>query len=266
LAENIESIQKNSGKTMQLLLTTHSTNIAAKMSLNSSVIIYNDPNGVPTSHYILSGIDEKKEKSTIHYLSKYIDATKSRMFFAKKLILVEGIAEQLLIPILYRMYSDETMEKVGCNIINVGGVAFSHFLKIIRSGFFIKGLVFTDRDIGKKTEERATNLKKEYEQEGLIRIEISEDSTFEKDLMAKNNNGKGKEILLNALKDTKPQRGRVYEKEIGDNDIDIESFFSEIDNYKSEFAFNLASELKEEANRKRFTIPTYIQNGFDFFV
>lgn len=266
LAENIESIQKNSGKAMQLLLTTHSTNIAAKMSLNSSVIIYNDQNGVPASHYILSGIDEKKDKSTIHYLSKYIDATKSRMFFARKLILVEGIAEQLLIPLFFRIYSDETMEKVGCNIINVGGVAFSHFLKIIRSGFFIKGLVFTDRDTGKKTEERATDLKKEYEQEGLIRIEISEDSTFEKDLIAANKNGKGKEILLNALKGTKPQRGQEYEKEIGDNDIDTESFFSEIENYKSEFAFNLASQLKEEANRKGVTVPTYIQNGFDFFI
>lgn len=264
LAENIESIQKSSGKAMQLLLTTHSTNIAAKMSLSSSVIIFNDQNGALASHYILSGIDEKKEKSTIHYLSKYIDAMKSRMFFARKLILVEGIAEQLLIPLFFRIYSDATMEKMGCNIVNVGGVAFSHFLKIIRSGFFIKGLVFTDKDTGKKTEERAPDLKKEYGQEGLIRIEISEDSTFEKDLIAANKNGKGKEILLNVLKDTKPQIGEKYEKEIGDSDIDTESFFSEIENYKSEFAFNLASQLKKEANREGFTVPKYIQKGFDF--
>jgi len=264
LAENIESIQKSSGKAMQLLLTTHSTNIAAKMSLNSSVIIFNDQNGTPTSHYVLSGIDEKKEKDTIHYLSKYIDATKSRMFFARKLILVEGIAEQLLIPLFFKDDSDGTLEKVGCNIINVSGVAFSHFLKIIRSGFFIKCLVLTDRDTGKKTEERATDLKKDYDQEGLIRVEISEDTTFEKDLITANNNGKGKEILLNALKDTKPQKGVEYEKEIGENDIDIESLFSEIENYKSEFAFNLASQLKEKSNREEFTVPTYIQNGFDF--
>ncbi|MBW2643010.1 MAG: AAA family ATPase, partial [Deltaproteobacteria bacterium] len=165
LAENIESIQKDSGKAMQLLLTTHSTNVAAKMSLNSSVIVFNDQNGSPSSHYILSGIDESKEKSTIHYLSKFIDATKSRMFFARKLILVEGIAEQLLIPLFFKDDSEETLEKVGCNIINVSGVAFSHFLKIIQSGFFIKGLVLTDRDTGKKTEERAADLKKDYEHE-----------------------------------------------------------------------------------------------------
>lgn len=264
LAENIEGIQKSSGKAMQLLLTTHSINIAAKMSLNNSVIIFNDQNDYPASHYILSGIDEEKEKSTIHYLSKYIDATKSRMFFARKLILVEGISEQLLIPLFFKDDSDMTLEKMGCNIINVSGVAFSHFLKIIRSGFFIKGLVLTDRDTAKKTGERATDLKKNYEQEGLIRIEISEDSTFEKDLITANNNGKGKEILLNALKDTKPQRGPEFEKEIGKSDIEIEAFFSEIEKYKSEFAFNLASQLKDKYNRERFTVPTYIKNGFEF--
>jgi len=264
LAENIESIQKSSGKTMQLLLTTHSTNIAAKMSLDSSVIIFNDQNGLPSSHYVLSGIDESKEKNTIHYLSKYIDATKSRMFFARKLILVEGIAEQLLVPLFFKDDSEETLEKVGCNIINVSGVAFRHFLKIIQSGFFIKGLVLTDRDTGKKTEERADDLKKEYEQEGLIRVEISEDSTFEKDVITANKNGRGKEILFNALKDTKPKRGPEYEKEIGESDIDTESFFSEIENCKSEFAFNLASQLKEKENRQGFAVPPYIKNGFDF--
>lgn len=264
LAENIETIQKGSGKAMQLLLTTHSTNIASKMNLNRSVIIFNDQNGLPASHYILSGIDEAKEKSTIHYLSKYIDATKSRMFFARKLILVEGIAEQLLIPLFFKDDSEKSLEKVGCNIINVNGVAFSHFLKIIRSGFFIKGLVLTDRDTGKKTEERATDLKKNYEQEDLICVEISEDSTFEKDIIAANNNGKGKEILLNSLKDTKPQKGVEYKNEIGTNDLNTESFFSEIENYKSEFAFNLASQLKEESNRAGFTIPLYIKNGFNF--
>lgn len=264
LAENIESIQESSGKAMQLLLTTHSTNIAAKMSLDNSVIIFNGQDGSPSSHYILSGIDKSKEKNTIHYLSKYIDATKSRMFFSRKVILVEGISEQLLVPVFFKIDYKETLEKVGCNIINVNGVAFSHFLKIIQSGFFIKGLVITDQDIGKKTEERAVDLKKDFDQDGLILIEISEGSTFEKDVISSNKAGKGKEILLNALKETKPKRGPEYEKEVGDNDIEPESFFSEIESYKSEFAFNLASQLKVKENMQGFTVPPYIKRGFKF--
>lgn len=264
LAENIESIQESSGKAMQLLLTTHSTNIAAKMSLDNSVIIFNGQDGSPSSHYILSGIDKSKEKNTIHYLSKYIDATKSRMFFSRKVILVEGISEQLLVPVFFKIDYKETLEKIGCNIINANGVAFSHFLKIIQSGFFIKGLVITDQDTGKKTEERAVDLKNDFDQDGLILIEISEGSTFEKDVISANKAGKGKEILLNALNETKPKRGPEYEKEIGDNDIETESFFSEIERYKSEFAFNLVSQLKVKENIQGFTVPPYIKRGFKF--
>ena len=98
----------------------------------------------------------------------------------------------------------------------------------------------------------------------MIRVEISEGSTFEKDVITSNKNGKGKEILLNVLKDTKPKRGVEYAEELGESDIDTESFFSEIENYKSEFAFNLASQLKKKQNMEGFTVPQHIQNGFDF--
>ncbi|MHA1381918.1 MAG: ATP-dependent nuclease, partial [Candidatus Helarchaeota archaeon] len=264
LAENIESIQKDSGKNMQLLLTTHSTHIAAKMNLGNSVIIYNDSNNQPKSHYILSGINEKKEKSSIHYLHKYIDATKSRMFFSRKIILVEGISEQLLIPLFYKKYFNTTLEKDGCNIINVNGVSFSHFLKIIKLGFFIKALVLTDKDEHKSTDERAIKLKQNFEQDGLIKIEISEKSTFEQDLINSNKKGEGKKILLNTLKETKPLKGLEYEKMIGNSDLDIGSFFSEIELYKSEFAFNLATELNKPSNYSKFNLPKYIEEGFKF--
>ena len=125
-------------------------------------------------------------------------------------------------------------------------------------------MVVTDQDTGKKTEERAVDLKKDFDQDGLILIEISEGSTFEKDVISANKSGKGKEILLNALKETKPKRGPEYEKEVGDNDIEPESFFLEIESYKSEFAFNLASQLKVTENMQGFTVPPYIKRGFTF--
>ncbi len=264
LAENIESIQKASGKSMQLLLTTHSTHIAAKLNLANSAIIYNDSNYFPVGHYVLSGIDQQKEKATLHYLSKYIDATKSRMFFARKIILVEGIAEQLLIPICFSLFSQKTLERVGCNIINVNGVAFSHFLKIIKNGYFIKGLVLTDSDTERTTAERAIDLKRTYDQDGLILIETSEQTTFEKDIISANRSGKGKEILLKSLRETKPQAGQCYEAGLGRADLDIDSFFSQISEYKSEFAFNLAAQLKLVNKPSDFTLPKYLQSGFQF--
>ncbi|MHA1344722.1 MAG: TOPRIM nucleotidyl transferase/hydrolase domain-containing protein, partial [Promethearchaeota archaeon] len=195
---------------------------------------------------------------------KYIDATKSRMFFSRKIILVEGISEQLLIPLFYRNHFNTTLEKDGCNIINVNGVSFIHFLKIIKLGFFIKALVLTDKDEQKATEERAIKLKQYFEQDGLIKVKISETSTFEQDLIDNNKKGEGRKILLKALKETKPKKGPKYEKIIGSRDLDIESFFSEIEFYKSEFAFNLAAELKKPNSYSKFNLPKYIKEGFKF--
>ena len=114
LAKNIEDIRAEHDTTMQLLITSHSTHIAARLHLENTAVMFRDRarNGIG-SHYVLAGLDPKKEKPTIHYLSKYIDATKSRLFFARKVILVEGIAEQLLIPAFFELYSGHTLEEEG---------------------------------------------------------------------------------------------------------------------------------------------------------
>lgn len=263
LAENIESVLADNKDKMQLLLTSHSTHIAAKLTLNNTVILFEDKErGQIRSHYILSGLDVNKEKSSIHYLSKYLDATKSRMFFARKLILVEGISEHILVPIFFKLHFGSSAEKYGCEIINVRGVAFSHFLKIIRSGYFIKCLVLTDKDSEKRTEERANNLKQAFDEESLIRVQISHNSTFEKDLIGHNKTGRGKEILLKALIDTKPTKGVEFVGQLGQEPINVDNFFREIENYKSEFAFNLQKQLT--VSNTNFTIPKYIEDGLDF--
>ncbi len=122
--------------------------------------------------------------------------------------------------------------------------------------------MLTDSDYGKKTENRAEDLKEKFKNDKLIQIEVSKKQTFEKDIIEANKTAKGKGILLKALKKTKPQNGKKFEKELGDSDIDVDSFFKEIDDYKSEFAFNLKKRLEKEG--EGFTIPKYITDGFDF--
>ena len=95
LARNIESIRQKHPDTLQLILTSHSTHIAAKLALKNTVVLFrSDTDGSIASHYILNGIDPKKDKNAIRFLSLYLDAVKSRMFFARRLILVEGIAQR----------------------------------------------------------------------------------------------------------------------------------------------------------------------------
>lgn len=264
LANNIEQINA-SRDDLQIILTSHSTHITSSLNTDNMVIIYKNGADVK-KHYITDGFkDDKKGKHHRHYLEKYLDATNSSMFYARRIILVEGIAEQILVPVLFNLAYGRTLDSIGCNVINVNGVAFKHFLEIIKNGYFIKCAVLTDGDEGKKTENRATNLKRDYEKPYRnIKVSINKE-TFEKELIEANKDGKGKKVLLKALNSTRPILGPDYSEKISNQEIGNEEFFSMIEEYKSEFAFNLGDELKK-IGKSDFNVPTYIEKVFEFIM
>ena len=161
LAGNIEDIRKEYADSLQLILTSHSTHVTAKLSLKNTVVLFRrDSDGCLAAHYVLDGIDPVKDTNTIRFLNLYLDATKSRMFFARRLILVEGMAEQVIIPTLFKQSTTLTLESIGCAVINVYGVAFRHFLIIVKNGFFKRCAVLTDSDSGTKSENRLSHCEK----------------------------------------------------------------------------------------------------------
>lgn len=273
LARNIEDIRKDHSNSLQLILTSHSTHVAAKLSLkNTAVLFRRDADGAIAAHYVLDGIDPVKDKDAVRFLSLYLDATKSRMFFARRLILVEGIAEQIVIPMLFEQVTGQSLESIGCTVINVNGVAFRHFLTIVKNGFFKKCVVLTDSDAGTKTENRAESLRADFKDIPHIDIQVTTESTFEKDLIKSNRSDAGKELLFDALSVTKPSNGPKLKTETGATDIDVDAFFAEIENYKAEFAFSLMSALEDERQAakkdsrspKKLAIPNYISQALDF--
>ncbi|MDO9210853.1 MAG: AAA family ATPase [Deltaproteobacteria bacterium] len=273
LARNIEDIRKDHSNSLQLILTSHSTHVAAKLSLkNTAVLFRRDSDGAIAAHYVLEGIDPVKDKDAVRFLSLYLDATKSRMFFARRLILVEGIAEQIVIPMLFEQVTGQSLESIGCTVINVNGVAFRHFLTIVKNGFFKKCVVLTDSDAGTKTENRAESLRADFKDIPHIDIQVTTESTFEKDLIKFNRSDAGKELLFDALSVTKPSNGPKLKTETGATDIDVDAFFAEIENYKAEFAFSLMSALEDERQAakkdsrspKKLAIPNYISQALDF--
>ncbi|MCA4157863.1 ATP-dependent nuclease [Priestia megaterium] len=263
--EEVEREKENEGekKDTQIIITSHSTNITTSIDLNNLVILYRDKEQIKY-HYILDGFSNKKEgQDHIKYLKKYLDVTNSSMFYARRLILVEGISEQILVPLFFELHSKKTLESIGSNIINVNGVAFKHFLEIIKNGYFIKCGVLTDKDAGKKTEKRAEKLREHYKiNKDVIAVEINDD-TFEKEIIKYNLTGKGKELLLRVFKQLHP----IKYKEVGGNwekQIDVKSYFEYIENDKSDFAFALHEELLK--NSLGFKIPDYIVSIFKFIM
>jgi hypothetical protein len=268
LANNIETLIKKNGTTgfrkdIQLLITSHSTHITTKLDFENTVVLFKK-DGEILSHYILDGFGEDAlSKRQVRYLNKYLDAVNTNLFYSSKIILVEGISEKLLVPQFFEMKFTHSVERSGCLVVNVNGLAFSYFLEIIKNGYFQKCLVLTDQDTDTKSENRAANLASAYAGTAQIKVGISTQSTFEKDIIEANKSGAGRDILLYVIKTVRPKSGSAYVTNLGESDIGVDKYFELIEDFKSEFAYILLLHLKE--NHSGFQIPSYISDGLNFF-
>ncbi len=108
----------------QFILTTHSTTLASKIPLKNLILCKGQ------QVYPL-GAGTMLEESDYAFLQRFLDATKSNMFFAQGLIIVEGDAENLLIPTIAEII-DRPLHKYGVSIVNVGSTAFKRYVKIFQ--------------------------------------------------------------------------------------------------------------------------------------
>ncbi len=119
----VEALQEE--EDIQLILTTHSPNLASKVKLEN-LIICNNNNAFPM------GQKYTKLKSTDYsFLERFLDTTKANLFFARGVILVEGWAEEILLPSLAQKAGFNLTEK-GVSIVNVGSTAFLRYSKIFQ--------------------------------------------------------------------------------------------------------------------------------------
>ena len=122
----IEGIQHEDD--VQFILTTHSPNLASKIKINNndtSLIICKDTNIYP----LTKGMTKLNENDYI-YLQNFLDVTKSNLFFAKGIILVEGWAEELILPVLANNLG-KNLTNNEVSIVNVGSTAYLHYARIL---------------------------------------------------------------------------------------------------------------------------------------
>lgn len=149
------SENKKEKKVRQIFVTTHSTHITSAVSLDEIICLHNENGetnvGYPKNVFLnTDGTDNVKSKK---YVQRFLDATKSDMLFAQKVLFVEGIAEQLLLSI-FANYLGKSIEDHHVAVINVGGRYFNHFLYLFDSekeNTIPKKIVcLTDRDPERK--------------------------------------------------------------------------------------------------------------------
>src|SRR5262249_28073110 len=86
----------------------------------------------PFAAALAANLDLSKED--VADLERYLDATKSSLLSARKVMLVEGAAEVLLIPPLVKEVMGVDLERDGISVIAIHGVHFEAFAKLFNSG------------------------------------------------------------------------------------------------------------------------------------
>ncbi|WP_214796964.1 AAA family ATPase [Exiguobacterium sp. s5] len=120
----IKHFEKSSSDTdMQYIFTSHSPVLAASISLESIIFLYEQQAFSMKKGYT------KLENDDYEFLERFLDATKANMFFAQGIIFVEGDAENLLLPAISEVIGFP-LYKYGISIVNVGNLAFKRYSSI----------------------------------------------------------------------------------------------------------------------------------------
>jgi len=128
----IEGLQKEAD--LQIILTTHSPNLASKVKLDE-LIICNSCQALPMGKDKMGKEFTALGKSDHRFLERFLDVTKSNLFFAKGVIMVEGWAEEILLPALAKKMKKsglipKDLTEAGVSVVNVGGTSFLRYSKI----------------------------------------------------------------------------------------------------------------------------------------
>jgi putative ATP-dependent endonuclease of OLD family len=129
--------ERGDGQQIQIIVTTHSPSIASDLHLDNLVLVQQG-----RAFPLRKGMTHL-DASDYRFLERFLDATKSNLFFARGVMIVEGDAENILLPVLARLV-DRDFSEYGVSVVNVGGVGLGRYARIfMRSDTEVDGEVST---------------------------------------------------------------------------------------------------------------------------
>jgi putative ATP-dependent endonuclease of the OLD family len=127
-----------------ILLTTHSPHVASVTPLESLVLLRTEDSPAhTTAHSVLgAGLDNTETDD----LERYLDVTRGELLFARGVILVEGDAEEYLVPVLAKLLGHD-MDELGISVCSVSGTNFLPYVKLLgEQALGIPFAIITDED------------------------------------------------------------------------------------------------------------------------
>jgi len=125
LRQAAEETIEGANRSVQVLLSTHSPNLASKIPLGNLVLLQG------RRAYSLAEGQTKLGTGDYRFLKRFLDVTKANLFFAHGVLIVEGDAEAILLPVLAKLIGRDLTEH-GLSIVNVGGTGLRRFARIFQ--------------------------------------------------------------------------------------------------------------------------------------
>ncbi|MBI2968921.1 MAG: AAA family ATPase [Bacteroidetes bacterium] len=136
--------ETNQTKNSQLFITTHSPTLTSKVPLENLILLdklsyrisncftNRDDEGIIENVKTNQKLVEQNFQIISKKLERYIDVTKSQLFFARGILIVEGISEELLISAFAEVIGYR-LEDYRIELVNADGTSFSPFLFLFNS-------------------------------------------------------------------------------------------------------------------------------------
>ncbi|MFG2109710.1 ATP-dependent nuclease [Micromonospora chersina] len=174
---------------IQVIATTHSPNLAAAVGTENVVVIRtveqqitpeNQASEAPSEGAETEAVKVRRESRAVplaainlepderRKVNQYLDVTRAELLFTRRVLLVEGIAEAVVIPALAQRcvfdatdadYHESWRKFRAVSIINVGSVDFAPYIKLLLTP--VEGVCLADRVVVVTDRDPGINKKKD---------------------------------------------------------------------------------------------------------
>jgi putative ATP-dependent endonuclease of the OLD family len=291
-------LEEQSGSATQVIVTSHSPTFASAASVERLTVLTRAASTDPIVARTPS--DFGLTTSQLGHLRRFLDVTKASLLFARAVVLVEGVAEQLLLPALAKQLG-RPLPRSGVTVINIGGVAFPPFADLFGPEKLpYRCAIVSDSDPRKPKDADAdtdgpadvdadTDDQTDGQTDGQTDADADADAdeedpalspvaarlreresenvrvrlatnTLEWDLAHEADNW---ELLLDALTPIKPRVAARLRKKHSDDDLDTRAgkFLTAVNDRKGRFAQELVALLEEG---RELTIPAYLVEAIEW--
>ncbi|MCV2390666.1 AAA family ATPase [Acinetobacter baumannii] len=109
----------------QIIYSTHSTQISEVSNVENINIL-----GKKINYSEVYQPSVGLSKESLNQIQRYLDAVRTNLLFAKGIILIEGDAEEILIPILIKKVFGLSLDELGVSLINIRSTGFQNVAQL----------------------------------------------------------------------------------------------------------------------------------------